>query len=323
MLDILRKLRPAAAVLCLAGLGACGGDDDPAAPGDAVGTPAEVRWHLQLVMSQVPVTDSQPAAVPGWLFDPLTALDGETCPGGGTTSSTMAIRNTPYSVLPLLARQTQYNDCVLYYGPAENPTEATLTARGVEETARTRLLSGAMVDYLQSGSVGAPMEKRLRSIATAGTREEDHRLTGQADTYSLLSDGSREYRATLVRTHELQIRFPTVASFSGTYRFGSLGSPFRMTSTNDVTQLSGEYEISTTRCRSGAMQVTTTQDIVYDSQRRQFVAGTLEFAGPGGTARASFRQDGRVTLTAADGSQRVENFEPLPVPWAGSCFGGG
>lgn len=315
-------LRSAITALCLAGLAACGGDDASDAPGDPIGAPADVRWHLQLVMSQVPVASVQPAFVPSWLFDPLAPLDGGACPGGGTTNSSLVVRNTPYTLLPLLARQAQYNDCVMNYGPTENPTEATLAAHGVEESARVQLSGGAEVNHLQSGAGSTPIERRLRSIAAAGNREEDHRLTGRSDTYRLLNAETRQYQATLVRTHELQIRFPSVANFAGTYRFGSPAAPFRMTSTNDVTQISGEYEISTSRCRSGAMQLTTTQDLVYDAARSRFVAGTLEFSGASGTARASFREDGRVTLTAADGSEKVETFTPLPVPWAGACFGG-
>lgn len=315
-------LRAALTGLCLAGLAACGGDDSSGSPGDSIAAPADVRRHLQLVMSQVPVATVQPAYVPAWLFDPLEPLDGGACPGGGTTNSSLVIRSTPYSPLLLLARQAQFNDCVLHYGPAQNPPEATLAAHGIEESARVQLPGGAEVNYLQSGTVGTPIERRLRGIAAAGNREEDHRLSGRSDTYRLVNAETRQYQATLVRTHELEIRFPAVANFAGTYRFGSPATPFRMTSTNDVTQVSGEYEISTARCRSGAMQVTTTQDLRYDSERNRFVAGTLEFTGAGGTARASFRQDGRVTLTGADGSEKVETFSPLPVPWAGDCFGG-
>lgn len=316
----IHPLRGSVALPLLAMLGACGGDDSSGPPPQSLQEPAAVRWHLAMVMSQVPVARLQTDDY--WLLDPLEPL-GESCEGGGTVTSTTAIRSSPYAFLAFFVRRDRYQDCVLHYGPTTNPTEATLTVEGIEESAGITLPGGAVVTYQQSGSTdgATPLHRRFRAVASGGNREEDHYIVGRSDTYSLVSGATREYQGSLIRTHELSIRFPGVADFAGTYRLGSLASPFTVDSSNDVTELAGEYEIDTAHCQSGAMQLATTEEIVYDPDTDRFVAGTLEFTGSEGTARASFRADGRVTLTSADGSQRTESFEPPLLPWGSDCFG--
>ncbi len=318
MPHLVRRVAPFTALcLALAAVAGCGGDEDsddvPAPAPDAIATAAQVRAHLQFVMSRAPIPRAQPAVAP----TPFT------CTSGGSRDVTPATVESPYLQQPLAIEQVTYRNCLQYTGPASDPDSSFTRLDGVEESALVQQPVGATVSYRGSGaSQTLPLERQLRSSAPGGVYQEDHYIFSRSHASERNSFFGliRRLEATEVTLHDLSIRYPDGARFEGSFRFGSVAAPFRIGRRNQQMQLDGEYQIGTARCPTGAMQVETIRELSYDENADRFVAGQLRFSTEGGSAEAMFNADGSVRLTGGDGTQLTEPWSQPMAPWNSECF---
>jgi hypothetical protein len=284
--------------LLLAVVAGCGGEDDgtPATIPDAIATPAQVRAHLQFVMSRAPVPRADHTMVPA----PFT------CTSGGSREVTAGSVESPYVQEPVTTERVTYRDCLRYTGPASDPDSSFMRIDGVEEAGQLQLPNGTLASYRGAGAAQAsPLERQLRSTAPGGVYQEDHYLFSRAH-------GSER--------NSFFGLFRRVARFEGSFRFGTEAAPFRTTRRNQAMQLDGEYQIGTQRCPTGTMKVETIRELAYDDASSEFVAGLLRFTTDGGTAEAQFNADGSVQITGGDGTQVTEPWSQSVAPWDSDCF---
>lgn len=308
-----------AACIASVALLACGGDEDelPGTAPDAIATPEQVRAHLTFVMSQAPIPRvNHMGALPLMVPAPFA------CTASGSLEVGTDTRDSPYTEEPLAVESIRYRDCVRFDGPPTDPGSAITRLHGVEQSARVQSATDTTITYVGSGTTAGPLERQVRANAQNGTYEEDHHLFRRIDGQERQAFFGflHEVGASVFITHELSIRYPDGASFAGSYRIGSEAAPLMVSSRNNAMRIDGTYEISTTQCRTGSMQVETVRELAYDTRTSRFTGGQLRFTTEGGTATAVFTRNGSVRLHGANGTELVEPWQTPVAPWDSTCF---
>lgn len=321
-------------VAAAAAFSACGGGGDNA-PG-TLATTAGVNAHLAVVAGEVPIPLVQPADAPASArpaIDPslfaYLAPQGASpaavtpCSSSGTRDVTQESRNvsSPYTDVEVIVTRAEYERCIDFVGPPDDPSGAVRELHGVEEFAQASTPQGT-VNYVLVGDPQTMQmrEHRYRSTFTGRLHEEENLAVGRNDTLISATfdiDALKRFSATF------DIRFDGRTLASGSYRLGNASAPFHVSSSGGRREflIEGEYQFQAGPCDPGPANVATARRLVYDDAINRFVAGMLTFTSTVGTATAVFNADGTVTLMDTRGRTTTIDWPVRIGPWDGNaCF---
>lgn len=282
----------------LLGLGACSGGDSTSTA-DIKTTQGAAQQAAMIVTSAA--TDGVSGAPVPKRGEVARNTPPECDTGSATTTTRTDTVDSPYTESAFEITRVEYENCVVQFGPQEDPGRNFALLDGVTEDGSP---DGEAVNYALRGTA---VNDVLHSQLHVEDSDSGQRFDVFSDTLIRIDSRASQSDADALFDGTRVLRFEVDGQprVTGRFRFGDASTRFHANRDDTGLLIEGPYRVRVNRCDTGDVTVATDRRLVRDAQQDFFIDGQLTLTRSDGTATIEFNSDGSVTVTTGDGQTRT------------------